>query len=44
MISPVRFQIYAYYLLSMLVLSIFAFRSTPDFQEYPRYYIINKIM
>ena len=40
MISPVRFQIYAYYLLSMLVLSIFAFRSTPDFQEYPRYYII----
>ena len=40
MTYPVRFQIYAYYLLSVVVLSIFAFRSTPDYLEYPRYYII----
>jgi class 3 adenylate cyclase len=37
---PVRFQIYAYYLLSVVVLSIFAFRSTPDYQEHPQYYTI----
>lgn len=35
-----RFQIFAYYLLSVLVLSIFAFRGTADYQEYPKYYII----
>ena len=40
MTYPARFQIYAYYLLSVVVLSIFAFRSTPDFQAYPKYYII----
>jgi adenylate cyclase len=35
-----RFQIFAYYLLSVLVLSIFAFRSTSDYQGHPEYYII----
>ena len=35
-----RFQIYAYYLLSVLVLSVFAFRSTLDYHGYPKYYII----
>jgi len=40
MTYPVRFQIYAYYLLSVVVLSIFAFRSAPDYQAYPKYYII----
>jgi len=40
MTYPSRFQIFAYYLLSVLVLSIFAFRSTSDYQGYPEYYII----
>jgi len=40
MTYPSRFQIYAYYLLSVLVLSIFAFRSASDYQGYPQYYII----
>jgi adenylate cyclase len=35
-----RFQIFAYYLLSVLVLSIFAFRSTSDYLGYPKHYII----
>lgn len=37
---PSRFQIFAYYLLSVLVLSIFAFRSPSHYQGYPQYYII----
>jgi adenylate cyclase len=40
MTYPVRFQIYAYYLLSVVVLSIFAFRSTSDYLGHPKYYII----
>jgi len=40
MTYPSRFQIYAYYLLSVLVLSIFAFRSASDYPGYPKYYII----
>lgn len=40
MTNPARFQIYAYFLLSVLVLSIFAFRSAPGYQWYPKYYII----
>jgi len=40
MTYPSRFQIYAYYLLSVLVLSIFAFRSASDYNGYPKYYII----
>jgi hypothetical protein len=32
-----RFQIFAYYLLSVLVLSIFAFRSTSDYQGHTEY-------
>jgi len=35
-----RFQIYAYYLLSVVVLSIFAFRSTSSYLDYPKHYII----
>ncbi len=35
-----RFQIFGYYLLSVLVLSIFAFRSTSAYLEHPKYYII----
>lgn len=35
-----RFQIFAYYLLSVLVLSIFAFRSTSGYLEYPKHHII----
>jgi class 3 adenylate cyclase len=35
-----RFQIFAYYLLSILVLCIFAFRSTSTYVEYPKHYII----
>ena len=35
-----RFQIFAYYLLSVLVLSIFAFRSTSTYLGHPKYYII----
>jgi len=35
-----RFQIFAYYLLSVLVLSIFAFRSTSSYLEYPKHHII----
>ena len=40
MIYSTRFQIYAYYLLSVVVLSIFAFRSTSDYLGHPKYYII----
>jgi adenylate cyclase len=40
MTYPSRFQIYAYYLLSVLVLSIFAFRSISDYHGYPKYYIV----
>lgn len=35
-----RFQIFGYYLLSVLVLSIFAFRSTSSYLGHPKYYII----
>ncbi|MGB5297718.1 MAG: adenylate/guanylate cyclase domain-containing protein [Thiogranum sp.] len=35
-----RFQIFSYYLLSVLVLSIFTFRSTSTYLGYPQYYII----
>ena len=35
-----RFQIFSYYLLSVLVLSIFTFRSTSTYLGYPKYYII----
>jgi class 3 adenylate cyclase len=35
-----RFQMFAYYLLSVLVLSIFAFRSTSSYLEYPKHHII----
>ncbi len=35
-----RFQIYAYYFLSVVVLSIFAFRSTSDYLGHAKYYII----
>jgi class 3 adenylate cyclase len=40
MSHPSRFQIYAYYLLSVLVLSIFAFRGSADYDEYPKYFVI----
>jgi class 3 adenylate cyclase len=40
MIYSARFQIYAYYFLSVVVLSIFAFRSTSDYLGHPKYYII----
>jgi adenylate cyclase len=35
-----RFQIFAYYLLSVLVLSIFAFRSTSTYLDQPKYFTI----
>ena len=35
-----RFQIFSYYLLSVLVLTIFTFRSTSTYLGYPKYYII----
>ncbi|MEA2079303.1 MAG: hypothetical protein U9P00_05500, partial [Pseudomonadota bacterium] len=35
-----RFHIFSYYLLSVLVLSIFSFRSTSTYLGYPKYYII----
>jgi len=35
-----RFQIFSYYLLSVLVLSIFTFRNTSSYLGYPKYYII----
>lgn len=35
-----RFHIFGYYLLSVLVLSIFAFRSTSTYLGHPKYYII----
>ncbi|MGW8309492.1 MAG: adenylate/guanylate cyclase domain-containing protein [Thiogranum sp.] len=40
MSHPSRFQIYAYYLLSVLVLSIFAFRGSADYDKYPKYLVI----
>ena len=33
-----RFHIFGYYLLSVLVLSIFAFRSTSTYLGHPKYY------
>jgi adenylate cyclase len=35
-----RFQIFSYYLLSVLVLSVFTFRSTSTYLGYPKYHII----
>ena len=40
MIYSARFQIYAYYFLSVVVLSIFAFRSTSDYLGHPKYFIV----
>jgi len=40
MIYATRFHIFGYYLLSVLVLSIFAFRSTSTYLGHPKYFII----
>jgi class 3 adenylate cyclase len=40
MMYSTRFQIYAYYFLSVVVLAIFAFRSSSDYLGHPKYYII----
>ena len=40
MTYPARFHIYAYYLLSVLALSIIALRSPSGYLGHPKYYII----
>jgi len=40
MTYPARFHIYAYYLLSVLALSIIALRSSSNYLGHPKYYII----